>query len=179
MKCLIFKMDFNDNFCQLNCQFATLRLTNLKRQDLTQLCKCPHIYPCLYLRSYLCFHLYLFLSSYLSILFHSFLPALPLSRCPSGLEARGREKVSQPFELPECPLEYPFGHSAAEWWRKKERQTQVVLGGGVTVVVECKRISQCQIPIKSTDMSKKSKDRLRDPTLWVTMRDHATYQTYL
>ena len=32
-----------------------------------------------------------------------------------------------------------------------------------------------ECPHLCTDMSKKSKDRLRDPALKVTMRDHATY----
>ena len=109
--------------------------------------------------------IYFYLPIYLSIyLFPLFPPSLPLSRCPSGLEGEKRSVshsncLNAPWNTPSVIPQ----HSRV---MEKERKTQVVLGGGVTVVeLECKRISQCQIPIRSTDMSKQLKDRLRDPTL--------------
>ena len=40
---------------------------------------------------------------------------------------------------------------------------------------ELKPLESSRLKFVCTDMSKKSKDRLRDPALYVTMRNHATY----
>ena len=39
------------------------------------------------------------------------------------------------------------------------------------------RVTQIKLPeyVQYTDMPKKSKDRLRDPALYLTMQDHAIY----